>query len=317
MKGRTIQYSEVELAFLHAHAALPRRDLHARFVERFDRADVTRDQIKAKCTRMGLKTGRTGCYRTGNVPANKGRRGQSAPGSKATQFKSGQMPHNTKPLGYERICKKDGYILIKVAQRDPHTGAATRMVRKHRHVWAQANGPIPKGHVVRFLNGDKTDCDIENLICVPTSLNARLNVMGFNDLPPELRGTALAQARLADRIGELAPSPMQTHRRKPGFRPPSAATPPADSLRPLIVEKIFYYDVRAIAASLDLAIAQVVEARGWACDISELVPPGAEPAIIHIDRSRLKHRPDLRNRLRDVLAAQTSKTTDNCLGKVQ
>ena len=38
---------------------------------------------------------------------------------------------------------------------------------KHRELWARAHGPIPKGHVVHFLNGKTQDVRIENLAAVP------------------------------------------------------------------------------------------------------------------------------------------------------
>lgn len=33
----------------------------------------------------------------------------------------------------------------------------------HRHTWEQHNGPIPKGHVISFKDGDSLNCDIDNL----------------------------------------------------------------------------------------------------------------------------------------------------------
>lgn len=33
----------------------------------------------------------------------------------------------------------------------------------HRHVWEQANGPIPEGHDVHHINEDKFDNRLENL----------------------------------------------------------------------------------------------------------------------------------------------------------
>ena len=33
--------------------------------------------------------------------------------------------------------------------------------------WKQYNGEIPEGHVIIFLDGNKQNCDIENLACVP------------------------------------------------------------------------------------------------------------------------------------------------------
>ena len=40
-------------------------------------------------------------------------------------------------------------------------------MNKHREVWQESRGKIPKGHVVHILNGDKRDTRLENLACVP------------------------------------------------------------------------------------------------------------------------------------------------------
>lgn len=58
MKGRCVQYSAKELAFIESHRALSRRALHEVFVARFGRHDVTLDHLKSLCTRRGWLTGR-------------------------------------------------------------------------------------------------------------------------------------------------------------------------------------------------------------------------------------------------------------------
>jgi hypothetical protein len=81
------------------------------------------------------------------------------------------MPHNYHPVGTE-IVRTDGYLQVKVA--DPKTWKL-----KHHLVWEEANGPIPKGHVVVFLNQDKTDTRIENLKLVKRSTMAVANRRGL------------------------------------------------------------------------------------------------------------------------------------------
>lgn len=302
MRGRPIRYSSAELAFLRDNATRTRRALHADFVARFDRADVSFNALKAKCKRMGLRTGRTGYFPKGHVSHNKGRRGIDYPGMRKTQFKPGQRPPNHRPLGSERITK-DGYVEIKVAQPNPHTTAKTRFVAKHRWIWANVNGPIPPRHVLRNLDGDLTNCDPDNWACVSFGVNARLTVAGFNDCDPALRPAMVAKARLDDRIGEIEPSPSQNYKARHPDRKPSKRTPPAEHLRALIVERVFYFDITALPAlALDRAIAQVVVDKGWACDIGHLLNDGDTPRVIHIERSRMKGRFDLRNRVKAVLA---------------
>lgn len=54
-----------------------------------------------------------------------------------------------------------GYVYEKI---HGHPLADKRgRVRQHRRVWFENFGPIPDGHIVHHVNGDKTDNRIENL----------------------------------------------------------------------------------------------------------------------------------------------------------
>jgi hypothetical protein len=55
-RRRRIPYSSAELRFVKARASMKRSDLHAAFVRRFDREDVTLDHLKSLCTRNGWAT---------------------------------------------------------------------------------------------------------------------------------------------------------------------------------------------------------------------------------------------------------------------
>lgn len=111
-------------------------------------------------------------FRKGQTPPNKGKRQEdfmSPEGierTKPTRFKKGHAPHNTKPVGYERIDTKDGYVFIKVAEGKP-------MVLKHRYIWEQYNGIVPDGYCVAFRDGNRLNCDISNLFLISMADNAR------------------------------------------------------------------------------------------------------------------------------------------------
>jgi hypothetical protein len=55
-RRRRIPYSAAELRFVEARASMKRSDLHAAFVSRFGRDDVTLDHIKCLCSRNGWAT---------------------------------------------------------------------------------------------------------------------------------------------------------------------------------------------------------------------------------------------------------------------
>lgn len=198
MKGRPIAYSEEELAWIEARKTLPRRELHAAFCERFDRRDVKLGALNSLCKRNGWLTGRDGRLKPGNVPFNKGKAMPSHPNSTKTQFRKGGLPHNTKYLGHERLAR-EGYVEISIAETNPHTGYERRYVQKHRYLWEKLNGPVPDGHCLKFLDGDKTNTDPANWEAIPRALLPRLNGRfgrGYDDAPAALKPLILATVKL-------------------------------------------------------------------------------------------------------------------------
>ena len=73
-------------------------------------------------------------------------------------FKKGTIPPQYRPVGSERIAK-DGYIEIKV--EDPN-----KWELKHRFIYKQHYGEIPKGHNVIFADRNIQNFDINNLVLV-------------------------------------------------------------------------------------------------------------------------------------------------------
>jgi hypothetical protein len=152
--------------------------------------ELTFGQVRAATKNHKIRSGRTGRIEKGHVPWNKGKP-FDCPGREATQFKKGQMPHNYHPVGTE-IVRTDGYLQVKVA--DPKTWKL-----KHHLVWEEANGPIPKGHMIVFLNQDKTDTRLENLKLVKRSLMAIANKNGLirEDAEHTKTGLLIAEVKQA------------------------------------------------------------------------------------------------------------------------
>ncbi len=205
MKGRWIKYLPEELAWIEANAGRPRAELHAAFCFRFGRTDVSLESIKALCSRRGWKADVDTRFRKGQVPQNKGKPMPHHPNSAATRFKPGSTPPNRVPLGTRRI-DKYGYVQIKVAERNPHTGHPTRFVHEHRWNWEQANGPLPEGMALKCLDGNRQNCAPENWQAIPQALLPRLSgrwSLAYDSAPDELKPAILATAQLQHAAREL------------------------------------------------------------------------------------------------------------------
>lgn len=94
----------------------------------------------------------------------------------ATFFKKGSLPHNTKYDGHERITK-DGYVEVRVS--------LGKYKLKHRKIWEDANGPIPKDCIIVFRDKDKLNIMLDNLEMITTTENMRRNTIA--QYSPELK----------------------------------------------------------------------------------------------------------------------------------
>ena len=192
-KGHAISYSEAELAFIKQHSTLPRPELTEQFNTVFGRS-LKVENLSALCKRNRWHTGRDGHFTAGQPSWNKGKKGLK--GACSTSFKKGHVPHNHKPVGHERITV-DGFIEVKVAEPNVFKG-------KYRIIYEQHHGEIPKGSVIKFIDGNPLNCDISNLMMISRSALVRLNQSyDFNAVPNELKPTLIAMSQLKARIGEV------------------------------------------------------------------------------------------------------------------
>lgn len=199
MRGRWIEYTQEQRDWVKAHCTLPIADLHAQFCQVFDRYDVSAVNLNALRKRNGWKTGRTGRFEKGHATYKGGPGGPNK-----TSFKKGQVPANIKPLYYERI-SKDGYIEIKVPEPNPYTGAPTRFRLKHIWLWEKANGPVPKAHAVVFKDGDRLNCELDNLDCVHRRVLQQMNQkFKPSEYPKELRPSLLAVSKVSAVMAQRA-----------------------------------------------------------------------------------------------------------------
>ena len=111
---------------------------------------------------------RIGCFKPGGVPFNKGKKGHMK--ANATSFRKGNQPHNTKHDGAESIrvdTTGRQYRYIRLAK--------AKWVPLHRHLWEQANGPVPAGYIVVFRDGNSLNCELSNLELISRAENVRRN----------------------------------------------------------------------------------------------------------------------------------------------
>lgn len=83
--------------------------------------------------------------------------------------------YNSMPLGSERDSGR--YMYVKVSTG--HSGYGN-WKQKHRIVWEEANGPIPKDHIIIFLDRDYHNCELSNLRCIPRKYVAFMTDSSFN-----------------------------------------------------------------------------------------------------------------------------------------
>jgi len=193
MKTPQHRYAAEQLAYLRRHETIERRWLAASFNNHFG-TELTVEQIKSTCSRIGLKTGRTGRYEPGDLPYNTGTKGLKF--GSCTSFKAGQMPHNHQPVGTEVICKKDGYTKVKIAE--PKTW-------RHKHVliWEKLHGPLPKGQCVIFADSDRQNFEPDNLVAVDRRELLFLNRKALIQQDGELTKIAVNIAKVAVKAAEL------------------------------------------------------------------------------------------------------------------
>ena len=159
------------------------------FRERFGVA-LTVGQLKNRKSVLGLRSGTLGGrFERGHAPSNRGKAWadympeDAQDRCRSTQFRKGDLPHNTLPVGSERVTR-DGYVEVKVAMRPSGRKAHDNWVPKARVVWERENGrSVPEGSMVVFLDGDPKNLDPANLAVETRSEHAVIarNHMAYAD----------------------------------------------------------------------------------------------------------------------------------------
>lgn len=208
MKGHPIRYSAEELAWLSDNRTMPIGDYHAAFVARFGRDDVAAANLHALRKRNGWRTGRTGCFEKGQAAHNKGKKcepgkGGNHPNAARFRFRKGERRGKAaaiyKPFGTERVTE-DGYLERKIHDGMPFQ---SRWRAVHLINCEAVNGPVPEGHALKCLDGNRQNTDPANWEAIPRALLPRLaggnryrRKLAYDDAAPEVRPAILTLARL-------------------------------------------------------------------------------------------------------------------------
>lgn len=193
LAGRRLTFTGEQIEFLRTnYVRLTLVKLVAAFSDRFG-TEKTAGQIRTFINNHGINSGRSGCFEKGQKAWNEGVTGYI--GANVTSFRKGSVPKNRKPTGTERITR-DGYIEIKIAERNPYTGFPTRYKLKHVVLYEQLHGPVPEGMCVVFRDGNPLNCVDENFILVNRAELLRLNQHQYKEIPDDLKPSVLALAKL-------------------------------------------------------------------------------------------------------------------------
>ena len=194
-------YTEEQKKYIfNNYKGIGNQELTDMFNKKFGTQLIKR-QIKNFKRNNKLDSGLTGRFEKGQISFNRGKKwceymseeGQA--NSRKTTFRKGNLPHNYRPIGSERI-NVDGYIEIKVA--DPN-----KWELKHRCVYEEHFGKIPEGYNVMFLDKNKLNLEPDNLILVSKHEDLIMNRYKLIYANKELTKTGHLIAKVISKSGKL------------------------------------------------------------------------------------------------------------------
>ena len=168
-------YSVEQQEFLRVNAPLmSRKDLTDKFNTEFGTNKGER-AIKSYCNARGYNSSNDGRFKDGNISWQTG--------LSKDEFKShySEVTFDAmiSPMREANKTRKIGDTVVKcgipyVVVSLDYSQTERRML-KRRYVWEQAYGKIPDDYMILNLDGDQLNCELDNLICVPTKYRPMLN----------------------------------------------------------------------------------------------------------------------------------------------
>lgn len=193
---KRFKFNDEHLEFVKANVVgRSERELTEIFNQRFN-TSLSFNQVRFFKNRHKLSNGINGKFKKGHIPANTGKKTPDEVKEKLKQnlFKKGNTPKNSVPIGTERISKRD-YVQVKVTNGKN----VNNWVTKHQYIYEQHHGPVPKGYVVIFADGDRRNFDIDNLVMVSQKELFYLNKhhLIYNDCELTKTGLLIAKVSIA------------------------------------------------------------------------------------------------------------------------
>jgi len=103
----------------------------------------------------------------------------------------------------DNLQPKNKQIKDSIALLSSQIDKLNKWVRKHRWLYEQEHGAIPENSVIIFADGDKTNLNTDNLICVTRNELKVLNRCRLISSVPELTKTGLNIAKIKIKLAEL------------------------------------------------------------------------------------------------------------------
>lgn len=164
-----ISYTKEQEEFLMKnYYGISRKELTEKFNNQFN-TDKSIHTIKSWCNNRKLNCGLDRKFKKEDVPWNKGKKGDDYFAhydiEKVKEHCKRLHENNrTAVIGEERIISGVPHIRVVAGRR---TERNERWVRKRYIIWEQSYGQIPNGHCIVSLDGNRMNCDISNLACIP------------------------------------------------------------------------------------------------------------------------------------------------------
>lgn len=139
-----------------------------------DKLGRTKASVGGACIRYNIHpTKPLKGFKKGNRPHNKGKKHNV--NNHKTRFKKGNRPPNSWEDGQEGMAQDGGG---KCFYYKPP--GQSKRVKLSKWNWERVHGPIPAGHLIIHLDGNKTNCKVENLEIITRAENLKRNIQKIN-----------------------------------------------------------------------------------------------------------------------------------------